>query len=523
MAWLQRAARHVAGELRLRGALRCLATEGGAADARSETLSVITQSSSRHVEDYDASVFPLFATDNERIREFLALTTPRMREVLALAPPERLPRALGILPKDVRRRLAASPRGTIRRVMEGRPSMKKRLGGYTASDWTHSLFSAPSVRYPMSRADRAFMERDIPPGNEYLLYLEGIKGRSRDAFEDVVSGISQIKFLEDPERDPMAPLSVNVAAMLDKVVEWRSEFVMSPGTRDSHPVNRNARLMVHVGDLQRALGLSDDTARYLRKLAGDRLRGDVLVISSKGWRAREDNRTQAIEWLQKLVAAAVKMSKQAVPQGGWEPSKAFSGTSWLPPGTQRVAKRLLALEERAGPASPSEDPIQEMRSWRAASAALHMAPHGLEVPRSGLTGASLLAQWPKDRILALRDLARMEERALASVEPAGAASGAGAVSGADGGALSDKDELVAAGLAGRVAAQVVSDFKKTKGTAMAMAELEQRQLSSPNDVVRAWATAAQERRMNPGAEEELDESEADDAGVGETGPGVAES
>lgn len=100
-----------------------------------------------------------------------------------------------------------------------------------------------------------------------------------------------------------------------------------------------------------------------------------------------------------------------------------------------------------------------MRSWRAASAALHMAPHGLEVPRSGLTGASLLAQWPKDRILALRDLARMEERALASVEPAGAASGAGAVSGADGGALSDKDELVAAGLAGRVAAQVVSDFK----------------------------------------------------------------
>ena len=166
---------------------------------------------------------------------------------------------------------------------------------------------------------------------------------------------------------------------------------MSPGTRDSHPVNRNARLMVHVGDLQRALGLSDDTARYLRKLAGDRLRGDVLVISSKGWRAREDNRTQAIEvcgaatsdlgsfdfeialrmwrgicfispcgsqWLQKLVAAAVKMSKQAVPQGGWEPSKAFSGTSWLPPGTQRVAKRLLALEERAGPASPSEDPIQ---------------------------------------------------------------------------------------------------------------------------------------------------------------------
>lgn len=32
-----------------------------------------------------------------------------------------------------------------------------------------------------------------------------------------MSGISQIKFLEDPERDPMAPLSVNVAAMLDKV------------------------------------------------------------------------------------------------------------------------------------------------------------------------------------------------------------------------------------------------------------------------------------------------------------------
>lgn len=91
-----------------------------------------------------------------------------MREVLALAPPERLPRALGILPKDVRRRLAASPRGTIRRVMEGRPSMKKRLGGYTASDWTHSLFSAPSVRYPMSRADRAFMEvkhRTFAPGH----------------------------------------------------------------------------------------------------------------------------------------------------------------------------------------------------------------------------------------------------------------------------------------------------------------------------------------------------------------------
>lgn len=72
-------------------------------------------------------------------------------------------------------------------------------------------------------------------------------------------------------------------------------------------------------------------------------------------------------------------------------------------------------------------------------------------------------------------------------------------------------------------AVVLRWVQKTKGTAMAMAELEQRQLSSPNDVVRAWATAAQERRMNPGAEEELDESEADDAGVGETGPGVAES
>lgn len=146
-----------------------------------------------------------------------------------------------------------------------------------------------------TRHPRATSQRDIPAGNEYLLYLEGLKTASPEAFQEVVSGVSGVALMEEPERSAERPLSGDVARVLERVVEWRVQFAMSPGSREPHPVNSAARLRVSLDDLAGALGLKEEAVRRLEMLAGKRVKGGVLTIASRGWRTREDNRRQAME------------------------------------------------------------------------------------------------------------------------------------------------------------------------------------------------------------------------------------
>ena len=406
---------------------------------------------------------------------FRALEGDELARAIALAPPSHLPAPIAALPKDTRRRLASAPKAVVDSVLAGEPFSKKKFGGYPGTDFTHSLFSAPALRFPMAFAEEAFHGRGIPPGNEYIQYLEGLKAHDPDEFEAVCSGVSGVPYLGDAERAAGAPLSADVGRVLENIVEWRVQFAMTPGTRDSHPVNRGARLSVALGDLRRALGLSVGTAAVLERVAGPRVRGGVLSISSKGWRSREDNRRQAMEWLQNLVAESVRLSGQAAAEAGpgveGAPGGAFSGDAWVPSSTRLAARVLEAAASGAG----RDDP----KGLKHAADSLSQVPHGLEVPRTGLTSAALLAGWPGEAIGALRELAKRVE---AGVGVNGRAKGSRAASGGGGGGAADGERER---LASVVYRQVQRDFARTQGVADAMRAVEEK-AGGGNAVVSAW-------------------------------------
>ena len=371
----------------------------------------------------DDSVVPLLATESARRAHFLSLDRDDAARALALAPPDRLPRPLGVLPKDVRRRLASAPLDRIREAVDGVTPLvgKASLGGYAGSDWTHGAASAPRAAWPQAwAADALAVEPGeetsgvaAPPGNETLLYLEAMRDEDRAAFDTALGALAGCSTGAEPERSEARPLSLSADAVRRRPVRWETELVMTPGTSEPQARTRGARLAVGVRDLQRALGLSDATTAAVVGVAGPRCvrdGGAVLGVSSRAWSTQEDNRRECAERLQRIVEEAAALTGQTGPEPSADgaafevAAAAREAAEAAAAGGETTATRQAELDGWLPPASEAQQTSTSSRR---------------PVPRSGLESPALLAQWPRAPLSALAEL---ESRLAAGETPDGPSS-----------------------------------------------------------------------------------------------------
>lgn len=108
--------------------------------------------------------------------------------------------------------------------------------------------------------------------------------------------------------DPPPPPSPDARPIL----EWESTMVLSPAiVGEEHPKNKKAKCKVHLRNLQRETGLSDDALVYIAEIAGPRYnkKTGYLTLTSTKYLQREYNRGEIMRMLDALVEEGLKLDR----------------------------------------------------------------------------------------------------------------------------------------------------------------------------------------------------------------------
>ena len=90
----------------------------------------------------------------------------------------------------------------------------------------------------------------------------------------------------------------------EPVLEWDLRYVFSPAiAKEEHPANRKARCRIHIRDLQRQTGLSDNALRYIAELSDKRYDeySGILKLTCDKYMSLDENRREVLNMLKKLI------------------------------------------------------------------------------------------------------------------------------------------------------------------------------------------------------------------------------
>lgn len=90
-----------------------------------------------------------------------------------------------------------------------------------------------------------------------------------------------------------------------RILQWEQRIVFSHGSfAGKHPVNRKAKCMVYLRELQEQTGLTDEALQLIARVCGPRYNANkgLLTLVSEKYSMREENRRHIMEMLAQLVS-----------------------------------------------------------------------------------------------------------------------------------------------------------------------------------------------------------------------------
>jgi hypothetical protein len=94
------------------------------------------------------------------------------------------------------------------------------------------------------------------------------------------------------------------AAGARRIIRWQIRHVFAVGVTEGHPANRKVKAWVHLRELQREYGLTDDALRHIAAICGPRYNpgsGEVKLTADR-YPHREANRAHILRIIDDLVA-----------------------------------------------------------------------------------------------------------------------------------------------------------------------------------------------------------------------------